>query len=203
MTRARDCSARVLIFVELLLSFGAFVYGDGLPVVQIYPDDLPIHVNLFFPAGSPLERFTSQKDAWYAIYQTSLYPGYAYTVIMRHKGGSRPDERRMSWITIHLGKVSVKMQLAMKRTDNGYSITLYEAVVSLPEKTRFTDLFLLLEWHPPSGNERPVPVSLQVVSAGYGQLLGRGRQWGGQSDKLIPESSMQGRRPVVIPFPER
>ena len=202
MTRARDYSARVLIFLVLLLSFGAFVYGDGLPVVQIYPDDLPVHVNLFFPAGSPLERFTSQKDAWYAIYQTSLYPGYAYTIIMRHKG----DPARMKAYVMDnhpFGKVSVKMQLAMKRTDNGYRGPSYEAVVSLPEKTRFTDLFLLLEWHPPSGNERPVPVSLQVVSTGYGQLLGRGRQWGGQSDKLIPESSMQGRRPVVIPFPER
>ena len=202
MARARGYSARVLIFLIFLLSFGAFVYGDGPPVIHIYPDDLPVHVNLFFPAGSPLERFTSQKDAWYAIYQTSLYPGYAYTIIMRHKGD--PARMKVYVMDNHpFGKVSVKMQLAMKRTDNGYRGPAYEAVVSLPEKTRFSDLFLLLEWHPSSGNDRPVPVSLQVVSTGYGQFLGRGRQWGTNRTDWIPESSMQGRRPIVIPFPER
>ncbi|MBP1747593.1 MAG: hypothetical protein H6Q52_132 [Deltaproteobacteria bacterium] len=203
MPKARNCSVLIIIVI-LSLSTGVCSYANGPPIVYLYPDSTPVHVNLFFPAGSPLERFTGQKDAWYAIYQTSLYPGYAYTILIRHNGD--PDRMKLYAMDNHpFDKVSVKTQLAMKRVDSAYPSykeTSYEAVVSLPERARFADLFLLLEWLPATGNDRPLPVSMQVVSTGYGQLMGRGRQWG-QLDSWRPESSMQGRRPVVIPFPER
>ncbi|MHB8108535.1 MAG: hypothetical protein ACYDHW_00710 [Syntrophorhabdaceae bacterium] len=202
MRKARICSALILFTIFSLLS-GIYCYANGPPVVYLYPDTMPVHAIAFFPAGSPLERFTNQKDAWYAIYQTSLYPGYPYTISIRHKAD--PSRIKLYALDNHpFDKVSVKMQLAMKRADtyHGYEDAVYEAVVSIPERSRFADLFLLLEWVPAMGNDKPAPVSIQVTSTGYGQLMSRGRQWGRQ-DKWIPESSIQGKRPVVIPFPER
>jgi hypothetical protein len=203
MPGSRTSSVLILVVI-LSLSTGVCSYADGPPVVYLYPDSMPVQVNLFFPGGSPLERFTSQRDAWYAIYQTSLYPGYPYRIIIRHNGD--PGRVKLYAMDNHpFDRVSVKMQLVMKRVDptyHTYKWPSYEATVSLPERARYADLFLLLEWLPPAGSDRPLPVSIQVVSTGYGQLMGRGRQWG-RADSLIPESSMQSGRPVVIPFPER
>ncbi len=197
-------SGLVLAILLLLSFFGdGRAYNDGPPVAALYPDDLPIHTNFFFPAGSPLERFTNQKDAWYAIYQTSLYPGYAYAVLLRHKGD--PARMRVYALDNHpFDKVSMKYELVMRRVDapydQGYKGPLYEAVISLPEKARTRGIFLLLEWRPNMGNDKPVPVSIQVLSTGYGQLMGRGRKWN-QPYKWKTESQMQGGRPVVLPVP--
>lgn len=204
MARALTCSVLIL---SVILSLGTVVCSgvEGPPVVYLYPDSTPVHVSLFFPAGSPLERFTNQRDTWYAIYQTSLYPGYPYTITIRHN--SDPSRMKLYALDNHpFDKISVKMQLAMKRVDpcyNTYNGSSYEAVVSLPERARSADLFLLLEWLPATGQDRPIPVSLQVVSTGYGKLMGRGRQWGRPDYRCRPESSMQSGRPVVIPVPER
>ncbi len=202
---AKPRARSVLVFIAVLsLAAVTFSHADGPPAAYLYPDSVPVHGNLFFPGGSPLERSTGQRDAWYAIYQTSLYPGYAYAIIVRHKGD--PARMRLYAMDNHpFDKVSVKIQLALKRVDsayNNYKEPSYQAAVSLPEKARSTNLFLLLEWLPPTGHNRPVPVSMQVVSTGYGQLMSRGSQWG-RKDGWKPESALQGRRPVVIPVPER
>lgn len=197
-------SGIVLVFLFLLLfPGGGHAYNDGPPVAALYPDDLPIHANFFFPAGSPLERFTNQKGAWYAIYRTSLRPGYAYAVVLRHKGD--PARMRVYALDNHpFDKVYMKFELVMRRVDTpynaGYKGPVYETVISLPEKAGTRGIFLLLEWRSYTGSDKPFPVSIQILSTGYGQLMGRGRKLN-QSYKWKTESSMRGGRPVVLPVP--
>lgn len=203
--RAKRSGIVLALLFILLFSAEGLAYNDGPPVAALYPDDLPVHGNFFFSAGSPLERFTNQKDAWYAVYQTSLYPGYPYAVVLRHKGD--PSRMKVYALDNHpFEKVSMKFELVLRKAvmpyDQGYKGPVYEAIISLPKKAKTQALFLLLEWRPSAGNDRPLPVSIQVLSTGYGQLMGRGRKWSGpQSYKWRQNSSMQSGRPVVIPVP--
>ena len=108
---------RVYSFLIFLILLGpAFADFEGPPVVVVTPDAFPTNVSFFFPAGSPLERFTNQRDAWYAIYQTSLYPGYPYSIILRHNGD--PSRVKLFALDKHpFDRVSMKMELHMKKTE--------------------------------------------------------------------------------------
>lgn len=194
---------RVYSFLIFLILVGpAFADFEGPPVVVVTPDAFPTNVSFFFPAGSPLERFTNQRDAWYAIYQTSLYPGYPYSIILRHNGD--PSRVKLFALDKHpFDRVSMKMELRMKIAEmpsyiHGKAAPAYDTLVSIPENSKVPGIFLLVEWSPQINNDKPLPVSIQILSTGSSQLMGRGRTWKGFWN-WNTRSPLQDRRPVELP----
>ena len=53
---------RLVSLVAVLLSIAGSAPANGLfngpPAITVYPDDFPVDVAFFFPAGGPLERFS-------------------------------------------------------------------------------------------------------------------------------------------------
>ncbi len=191
-----------LIF--LVFAVSAFAEYEGPPVIVVTPDAFPTNISFFFPAGSPLERFTNQKDAWYAIYQTSLYPGYPYSIILRHNGD--PSRLKLFALDKHpFDRVSMKRELNMKKAEissyvHGKTAPAYETLVSIHENSRVPGIFLLVEWSPQINNDKPLPVSIQILSTGVSQLMGRGRTWKGFWN-WNARSPLQDRRSVELPLP--
>lgn len=176
----------------------------GPPAIAVYPDDFPLDVAFFFPAGGPLERFTGRPGAWYALYHLSLDPGSPYDLILTHHGD--PGRMRVYALDNHpFARVSVKAELGMQKAGwHDPEGTPYVATIALPRDAAVHGIYLLLEWSPPPGRDRPLPVSLQLLSMETRPWTGQESSWGQPWDRSV-KSPLQSRNrsPYEIPVPRR
>lgn len=182
----------------------ASAYGNGPPAITVFPDDFPADVSFFFPAGGPLERFTSRPGAWYAIYRTPLYPGRPYDLILEHSGD--PTRIKIFALDNHpFERVSVKAELHPVKAEGRRhsSGTAYVATIALPRDSAVYGVYLLMEWNPPPGENKPLPVSLQVLSVETRPRMGQGRTWWWPwaDNNVNRPLQSQNRNPHVIPVP--
>ncbi len=177
----------------------------GPPAIPVYADDYPLDVAFFFASGGPLERFTGRPGAWYAVYRMSLDPGRPYELIRAHHGD--PGRMRVYALDNHpFGRVSVKTELGMRKADGWRDPrgTPYIATIALPRDAAVRGIYLLLEWSPPPGRDRPLPVSLQLLSADAQPWADRGRSWGRPWDESVKSPlQSQNRNPYEIPVPRQ
>jgi hypothetical protein len=203
--RLRRLAALAAVLLSIAGSAPANALFNGPPAITVYPDDFPVDVAFFFPAGGPLERFTGRPGAWYAIYRTPMYPGRPYDLILEHKGD--PGRMKIFALDNHpFGKVSVKQELRLRKFEFGYaSGPIYGVTISIPRDSAVYGLYLLLEWNPPAGDDRPVPVELQVLTAERSPLWGQGRPWpwgrSGPDKGVESPLQSQNRDPYEIPVP--
>lgn len=182
----------------------ANAFSNGPPAITVFPDDYPVDVSFFFPAGGPLERFTGRPGAWYAIYRTPMYPGRPYDLILEHKGD--PGRMKIFALDNHpFEKVTVKYELPLRKIDGwaGSSDSAYAATIMLPRDATIYGVYLLLEWMPLPGKDRPLPVSMQLLSRDPRPQMGQGRTWSFPwADKSVksPLQSQIG-NPHEIPVP--
>lgn len=199
---------RVSALAAVLLSLGwsgpAKAQFNGPPAITIYPDDYPVDVAFFFPAGGPLERFTGRPGAWYAIYRIPMYPGRPYDLVIGHSG----DPARMKVFALDnhpFDKVSVKYELRFRKFSQGDSPEgIYGTTIAIPRDSGAYGLYLLLEWNPPAGKEKPIPVELQLLSADPLPSMEQGRSWWRSGPDMGVESPLQSqnRNPYEIPLPQ-
>lgn len=202
-------SRKVAAAATLLLSVAAAVpaaaFLNAPPAIPVYPDDYPVEVAFFFPAGGPLERFTARPGAWYAIYRMPMYPGVPYDLLLTHAG----DPARMKVFALDnhpFDKVAVRHELPFRKQEARDSReSLYAATISTPRDTFLYGVYLLLEWSPPTQEAHPIPVTLQALTSPRGPHGGRGRPWGRPAPESGVESPLQsqGRNPLEIPLPRR
>jgi hypothetical protein len=201
--RLRRLAALAAFLLSIAGGAPANALFNGPPAITVYPDDFPVDVAFFFPAGGPLERFTSRPGAWYAIYRTPMYPGRPYDLVIGHFGD--PARLKVFALDNHpFGKVSVKQELLLRKFDSGDpSERIYGATISIPRDSAVYGLYLLLEWNPPAGNDRPLPVELQVLTAERSPMWGQGRPWGRSGPDRGVESPLQSqnRDPYEIQVP--
>lgn len=197
-------ASRIALLMVWAMAGGASASFNGPPAITVFPDDYPVDVSFFFPAGGPLERFTGRPGAWYAIYRTPMYPGRPYDLILEHKG----DPGRIKLIALDnhpFDKVSVKAELSLRKIDGiaGSSGSAYAATIVLPRDASVYGIYLLLEWMPPPGKDRPFPVSMQVLSSDPRPQMGQGRTWSFPwADKSVKSPlQSQNRNPYEIPVP--
>jgi len=183
---------------------GAAASFNGPPAITVFPDDYPVDVSFFFPAGGPLERFTGRPGAWYAIYRTPMYPGRPYDLILEHEG----DPGRMNIFALDnhpFDKVSVKSNLTLRKIDGwaGSSDSAYAVTIMLPRDASVYGIYLLLEWMPPPGKDRPLPVSMQLLSSDPRLQMGWGRTWSFPWADQSVKSPLQSQSviPYEIPVP--
>lgn len=177
----------------------------GPPAMAVYADDFPLDVAFFFPAGGPLERFTGRPGAWYALYRMSLYPGRPYDLILTHHGD--PGRMRVYALDNHpFDWVSVKAELGMRKAGGWHDPegTPYIATIALPRDAAVHGIYLLLEWSPPPGRDRPLPVSLQLLSMETRPWTGQGRSgWWPREESVNSPLQSLNRNPYEIPVPRR
>jgi hypothetical protein len=189
-----------LILLTVLPAAGeAGVYPEAIPVVRIIPDDFPVDAAFFFPSGTPIERFTGRRGAWYALYRVRLDPGAPYEVVLGHTGD--PARMRLFAMDNHpFDQVSVKMELRISKVDMWHHSErkFYSSMISLPRNAAIDSLYLLLEWNPPAGKDRPIPLVIQVLSIDpYEIEYRRARERHG--DKV--KSPIQSQAPPVYEIP--
>ncbi|MBI5906254.1 MAG: hypothetical protein HZB86_12045 [Deltaproteobacteria bacterium] len=198
---------RVAALVALLLTIAGAAFADapfhGPPAITVYPDEYPTDVAFFFPAGGPLERFTARPGAWYAVYRTPMYPGRPYDLLVGHSGD--PARLKVFALDNHpFGKVSVKQELRLRKYESGNGAeSIYGGTISIPRDSAVYGLYLLFEWNPPPGDDRPLPVELQLLTADRGPVWGRSRPWWRSGADRGVESPLQsqGHDPYEIPVP--
>lgn len=195
----------VVLLLAGTLGAAAAASFNGPPAITVYPDDYPVDVSFFFPAGGPLERFTGRPGAWYAIYRTPMYPGRPYDLILEHAGD--PVRMKLFALDNHpFDRVSVKSELNLRRIDGwqGSHEHAYAATIALPRDSSVYGVYLLLEWMPPLGQDRPLPVSLQLLSADPRPQMGQGRGWWAPWAEKNVKSPLQSqnRKPFEIPVPK-
>jgi len=199
---------RLVSLAAVLLSIAGSATADtlfnGPPAITVFPDDFPVDVSFFFPAGGPLERFTGRPGAWYAIYRTPMYPGRPYDLILEHTGD--PGRMKLFALDNHpFDKVTVKSELPLGKINgwDGSSDSAYAAKIMLPRDSSVYGIYLLLEWMPPPGKDRPLPVSMQLLSSDPRPQMGQERTWSFPwADKSVksPLQSHDG-NPYEIPVP--
>ena len=202
--RLRRLASLAAVLLSIAGSASANMLFNGPPAITVFPDDFPVDVSFFFPAGGPLERFTGRPGAWYAIYRTPMYPGRPYDLIVEHKGD--PGRMKLFALDSHpFDHVTVKSELPLRKIDDwaGSSDSAYSATIMLPRDSSVYGIYLLLEWMPPLGKDRPLPVSMQLLSSGPRPQMGQGRAWSFPwADKSVksPLQSHNG-NPLEIPVP--
>jgi hypothetical protein len=179
---------------------------NGAPAITVSPDEYPVDAYFFFPAGGPLERFTGRPGAWYAIFRSPMYPGRPYDLILVHNGD--PGRMKVFALDNHpFDKVSVKSELPLRKIDGwaDSSDSAYAATILLPRDASVHGIYLLLEWMPPPGKERPLPVSMQVLSPDPRWQMGQGRNWSFPAADQRVKSPLQRKTgvPHEIPVPRR
>jgi hypothetical protein len=155
----------IIQFLAWVMVGGAAASFNGPPAITIFPDDPPVDVSFFFPAGGPLERFTGRPGAWYAIYRTSMYPGRPYDLILQHSGD--PGRMKLFALDNHpFERVSVKSELPLRKIEVwlGSQASAYVSTVMLPRDASASGIYLLLEWAPPLGHDKPLPVTILMLS---------------------------------------
>lgn len=200
---------RLATFAAVLLSIAGSSPSNALfngpPAITVRPDDFPVDVAFFFPAGGPLERFTGRPGAWYAIYRTPMYPGRVYDLILEHNGD--PGRMKIFALDNHpFDQVSVKFELPLRKIDgwggssSGFA---YAATIRLPGDATVYGVYLLLEWRPPPGKDRPLPVSMQLLSSDPRWQTGQGRTWSYPSADKSLKSPLQSQNGTLheIPVP--
>lgn len=160
---------RLITIAAILLSFSgattAHADYSAPPAIELYPDEYPVGVAFFFPAGYPLERFTSQPGVWYAIYRIPMRPGRPYDILLSHAGD--PSRMKVYALDNHpFDKVLVKYEINLRRLEfGGKQNAVYGTTISTPPYSAANSVYLLLEWTSPISDERPIPLVLQVLSS--------------------------------------
>jgi len=202
--RLRRLVSLAAVLLSIAGSATANTLFNGPPAITVFPDDSPVDVSFFFPAGGPLERFTGRPGAWYAIYRTPMYPGRPYDLILEHNGD--PGRIMIFALDNHpFGKVTVKYELPLRKIDGWGSSpdSVYAATILLPRDASVYGIYLLLEWMPLPGKDQPLPVSMQLLSSDPRPQIGQGRAWSFPwADKSVnsPLQSHHG-NPYEIPVP--
>jgi hypothetical protein len=202
--RLRRLAALAAVLLSIAGSAPTNAFYNGPPAIMIQPDDFPVDVAFFFPAGGPLERFTGRPGAWYAIYRTPMYPGRPYDLILEHKGD--PGRVKLFALDNHpFDKVTVKFELPLRKIDGwgGASDSVYATTITLPRDSSVYGIYLLLEWMPPLGKDRPLPVSMQLLSSDHRQQMGPGRTGSSPWAEKSVRSPLQSQNfnPYEIPVP--
>jgi len=190
------CSLYMLVFP--LAPGEAFAQSNAIPVITIFPDDTPLDAAFFFPSGSPLERFTGRPGAWYALYRVALSPGYPYEVILGHRGD--PGRIKVFALDNHpFAPVSVKIELHFSKVEwwHHSDHEFYTAKVSLPRNAAVDSIYLLVEWNPPIGKDRPIPLHIQILSIDPSYEVEQRPSRGGYGVK----SPLQSQKPTIYEVP--
>jgi hypothetical protein len=177
---------------------------NGAPAITVFPDEYPVDASFFFPAGGPMERFTGRPGAWYAIYRSPMHPGRPYDLILEHNGD--PGRMKIFALDNHpFDIVSIKYELPLRKIDGwaGSSDSAYAATFMLPRDASVHGIYLLLEWMPPPGKDRPLPVSMQVLSSDPRSQTGQGRTGSSPRAEKSVKSPLQSQNadPHEIPVP--
>lgn len=192
-------------FIMCLTAGGAAASSNGPPAIMVFPDDPPLDVSFFFPAGGPLERFTGRPGAWYAVYRLPLHPGLPYNLVLEHSGD--PGRIKLFALDDHpFERASVKSEIPLRRMETwaGSQRPTYITTIALPRDSAVYGIYLLVEWIPAAGEETPRPVSLLLLSADSRPRTER-RSWRfpwADNGVRSPLQSLD-RSPYEIPVPTR
>jgi hypothetical protein len=173
------------------------------PAVAIFPDDLPLSAGFHFAGGGAAERFTGNRDAWYAIYRLVMRRGISYNLLVSHDG--ERDRLRVYALDAHpFGEVRMKHELKLAG-DGGIGfrpgeMRRYNVGMALPDDIPAAEVFLLLEWLPRFDKNRPMPVSLQVLTMFPGQRPGNRRLFFWES---VPSPDPLPRATMAVTLPLR
>jgi len=198
--------ARCAALAWTLLAWGGAAQAqmafDIPPAITVYPNDFPVGASFFFPSGGPLERFTGRPGAWYAIYRLPMYPGRPYELLLGHDGD--PSRMKVYAMDAHpFGKVNVKFEVPMRRLEAvsaGSHHPVYAATLATPRDISAFGIYLLLEWDPPAGAGKPIPVMLQTLSVTEAPYSFP-RWWFKPQRELESPLQSQHRAPYEVPLP--
>jgi hypothetical protein len=145
-----------------------------------------------------------RQGAWYAIYRTPMYPGRPYDLIVEHTGD--PGRMKLFALDNHpFDKVTVKSELPLRKIDSwaGSSDSAYAATIMLPRDSSVYGIYLLLEWMPPPGKDRPLPVSMQLLCSDLRPQMDQRRAWSFPWEDRSVKSPLQSHdgNPYEIPVP--
>jgi len=202
-------SAGIMLLMILSLAMGGSPvradfpdFFDMPPAVTLYPDEFPLNVGFNFAGGGAAERFTGNRDAWYSIYRFGMQRGVSYNLVLSHDGDV--DRLRVYALDNHpFGQVGMKYEL--KLSDKGRMAfrhgerRTFVAGMALPDDVPAAEIFLLLEWIPRFDRNRPLPVSLQILTAYPCQRPGN-RQLYSFERGMAPEFADLAIRPVILPL---
>jgi hypothetical protein len=193
------------LLIAWLLSAGlaqAQVGFDAPPAITVYPNDVPVAATFFFPSGSPLERYTGRPGAWYAIYRLPLYPGRPYELLLGHEGD--PARMKVYALDEHpFAKVKVKFEIPLHRLEVGARLPpTYAATIATPRDAAAFGIYLLLEWDPPAGKDKPIPVILRTLAV-PDSLYSTPSWWFLPRHGLESPLQSQHRAPLEVPLPHR
>lgn len=208
---ARNGRSSACFILLLILSFAMGsrpvradvpVFYDIPPAVAVFPDDLPLTVGFHFAGGGAAERFTGNRDAWYSIYRFGMLRGVSYNLVMSHNGDG--DRLRVYALDNHpFGQVGMKYELKLSgkggMTFRQGEKRTFVAAMTLPDYVPATEIFLLLEWMPRFDKNRPLPVSLQILTTYLYQRPGN-RQLYSWERGMAPEFADLTARPVTLPL---
>jgi hypothetical protein len=193
------------ILLVVLFALEVHAFFDVVPMVTLGPEEPPARVTFYFPAGGPLERFTSKPDAWYSLYRLPLYLNQPYAILLSHE----EEAERIRVFALDRSPFdmpSMKYELRMARLDwqpfDRQNVHGYESIVSLPPDSAVPGIYLLVEWTPsPKPNAKPPSLLLQVltVNSSYMDRRRPHRSWW----SLGNSGSFIGPKPVILPVPHQ
>lgn len=175
------------------------------PVPMVYPDTRPARVAFYFPGESLHKCFAGQRDNWYGVCRAFMTPGRSFVIVFCHEGDPAGVRLHAMDGNPLSGVVQSRIELRPART--GLVLgpwPAYDVAVRLPARACTSYVYLVLEWQaPPGGVNRPLTVSVQVVS--ITPRLGRETTATSSGcaalDAMKPARPPSLRQPVELPFP--
>ncbi len=176
---------------------------DIIPAYVMYADDYPLHVSFFFEGGSPIERMTGRREKWYALYESSLRPGY-YRIMLKH--GGEPSSVRLYVLESEPSeRFNARLELPLERVtfyDNSRrNYHLYQSNIGIAGDFKRTNIHFILEWTPPPGRHEPIQASFQIITLSHTEDNNR-QSSSFFSDKWTvrsPLESQNRRGPIILP----
>lgn len=126
----------------------------------LLPDDAPLALSRYVPAGGPAQRHTSRPGAWYTAVFLPMLPGWPVQVWITRR--ARTHELRVIALDASpSGAASVAVPVPLRTAPGARRAALATAPIMLPATSRADGVFLLIEQWSPAG-DRPAPLWVQA-----------------------------------------
>jgi len=150
----------------VLLVGDAFAQRAPEPLLQLMPDDLPVMLSRYEPAGGPLQRFTSRPGAWYVTLYLAMPPQWPVELMVVPRDPSH-ELRVFALDTTQMGEVNSTHLLPMSYGRTRHGQVRYAGEFALPAHARMDGITLVLEqWSQNGGAPPPIWVYARFAS-GY------------------------------------
>ncbi len=126
----------------------------------LLPDNAPLPLSYYVPAGGPAQRHTSRPGAWYAAVFLPMAPRWPVQVWISQR--VRTHELRVLALDASpVGAASVVVPLPLGAAQGPGRLSLATAPVMLPATSQADGVFLLFEQWSVAG-DRPAPIWVQA-----------------------------------------